>query len=71
MTIFEIYLGPQFQATQELEYHEIDGLQLHIGQGIQQHKTYANPQKKLVYHQRILKIIMDSRYDLMFSGIDP
>ena len=36
MTIFEIYLGRQFHATQELEYHEIDGPHIQIGQTIQQ-----------------------------------
>ena len=36
MIIFEIYLGRQFHATQELEYHEIDDPHIQIGQTIQQ-----------------------------------
>ena len=36
MTIFDVYLGREFHATQELEYHEIDDLHIHIGQNIQQ-----------------------------------
>ena len=36
MTIFEIYLGRHFHATQELEYHEINGPHIQIGQTIQQ-----------------------------------
>ena len=45
MTIFEICLGQQLHATQELDYHEIDGPHIHIGQNTQQHKTYGNSQK--------------------------
>ena len=36
MTIFDVYLGREFHATQELEYREIDDLHIHIGQNIQQ-----------------------------------
>ena len=36
MTIFDVYLGRKFHATQKLEYHEIDDLHIHIGQNIQQ-----------------------------------
>ena len=36
MTIFDVYLGREFHATQELEYHEIDDLHIQIGQTIQQ-----------------------------------
>ena len=46
MTIFDVYLGREFHATQKLEYHEIDDLHIHIGQNIQQQqqkKTYDNP----------------------------
>ena len=38
MTIFDIYLGRQFHASQVLEYREIDNLHIHIGQNIQQQK---------------------------------
>ena len=36
MTIFEIYLDQHFHTTQELEYHEINGPHIQIGQIIQQ-----------------------------------
>ena len=45
---FDVYLGRQFHATQELEYREIDDLHIHIGQDIQQHKTYVELQNWLI-----------------------